>query len=157
MGSDHRPVGCDLVRCQPKALADFVFRAAGKREAFIQQEFFGNESCEFWLAYQLTLQFTQGFRSSFAAGECDVGIIGPRLWNEPARAGRRRDLLLQLEQFCRGMRARENNAGAVKEANLFQFDRHGRRAKFAKAADQACVLFLAGVPQKLQRNVPCLW
>ena len=85
---------------ETEPLADFIARAASSRDVFVKNEFVRGEVAKVWLSMDLTLEFPKpACAFAFTAGQCDVGMVGTSLGNEPTEAGRSGDALLQRLQF----------------------------------------------------------
>jgi len=97
-----------------KPLADFVARASGAEEAFVQEEFFRYEPGEVRLMGYFGFEFTEAL--SFASRERDVGLEGTSLGNEAAKLGRCGDTFLKQKQFWLRPDTGKENPGAIEEA-----------------------------------------
>jgi len=80
-----------------KPFADFVARAGGAKEAFVQEEFFRYKPDEDWLIRYFGFEFTEAL--SFASRERDMRLEGTSLGNEPTKLGRCGDTFLEQKQF----------------------------------------------------------
>lgn len=124
--------------------------------AFVENELRCNKAGEIRRAVDSLLERPERLVPVMAlcAGQCDVGMVGPRLGNETTLRGRGHDAPGERNEFGGRGHIRKENAGALEEAQVGEMDRDGSRMYFGETSDDAPVLFLVCVAQKLESDMP---
>lgn len=145
-----------LTAIECKALTDFVARASGTEEAFIQKEFRRDKPGEAWLTAYFGLKFTepQSLAFALASRERDMRLVRTRLGDEPTKPGGCGNTFLKRKQFRREPDTGKENPGAIEAAQPLKPNRNGWQMQLAQSCDRAIELFRAGIAQELQSNVP---
>ncbi len=117
-----------LASIEGKALTDFVERAGGTEEAFVEKEFVSDKPCEGWLTPYCSSEYVEALplTPAFTARESDVRLVGTILGDKPTMPRRRSDMFLKVEQFRRESYVYKENAGAIEEAQSLKRGWDGR-------------------------------
>lgn len=109
-----------------KALTDLVASAGGAEEAFVQKEFFSDESGETRLKAHPGFEFTEALPVPLATGESDMRLVGVSFAGEPALLRRGGDPLVQDQQFGRDLDAGKEYPCSIEKSQSLKLNGNGR-------------------------------
>lgn len=95
--------------------------------------------------------------SSLRSRERDVRVVGAVFGSKSAGTSRSRDLLLQREKFRGEHDSSVEDADTVEKIETLHANRNGRRVEFLKTRNYAGGLFVGGLAQELEGDVPAFF
>ena len=137
-----------------KQRTDFVASACGAEEAFVQKEFFSDESGETRLKAHPGLEPSKVLPVPLAACQRDMRVKGTRFRDESAKLRSCGDTFMEQEQFGGNGDADKEYPWTIEDAQSLKPYWNGRQTHLAQSRHCTLALFLAGVTEKLESNVP---